>query len=156
MDKLTELTRLPRNTEIWKLDRDIVIKAVEDVAKYETVVFRPEEYYDHKDLREAIDEALSDPNFGQFYRTQEGLREFRENHPDEAQLFESVDTFEAMEQLAAKYKDNPVYKEYLQLSEHDTSAALRLKVKMRSARVLPIAASYARLANFVFIETKKK
>lgn len=140
MDKQTELVESP-NAEAWNLDRDLVIKAVEEVKKYETINFRPEEYYDHKDLRQAIEEALSDPNFGHYYQAHEDRREFRNNHPEEARIFGSVDTEEAMKELIAKYKDNPLYKEYVELSKNETLATLNLKTKMISAKILPITAT---------------
>lgn len=157
MDKQTELIKTSlSDAEVWNLDRDIVIKAVEEVKKHEMVGFQPEEYYDNNDLRQAMDEALSDPNFGHYYQAQEDLKEFSGNHPEEARIFGSVDTEEAMRELIARYKDNPLYKEYLKLSRDEALATLKLKTKMISAKILPITATYARLANIVFPETESK
>lgn len=153
MGEQTELVRTNlSDIQTWDLDRDIVIKAVDEIRRRMTVNFKSQEYYDNKDLRRAIEEVLADPNFGHYYQTQEDLRKLREESPKELELFESVDTEEALQKLVTKYKDNPVYREYKILSEKEIRAILRLNAKMTSARVLPIAAAYARLAKIVFPE----
>lgn len=51
----------------WKLDKDIVIKAAEEVSKYSRLNFKPEEYFSQNSLRSRIEDALNDPAFSKYY-----------------------------------------------------------------------------------------
>jgi hypothetical protein len=150
-----ELAKEATPTKTWQLDRDVLVKAVEEVSKHQLVNFKPEEYFDHKNLRKGIEEALSDVNFGGYVDAYENLQEFGKSHTEMVKTFESVNTDEELRTALSMFKNDQAYEEYKELKRKKATAILRLSTKSRGARILPIAATYAKLAKILFLKTAR-
>ncbi|QQG41712.1 MAG: hypothetical protein HYV90_00125 [Candidatus Woesebacteria bacterium] len=135
----------------WELDKDKVTAAVKEVSANYLINHDPEDYFDHKNLREGIEDALNDPEFPRYLKAHEDYEAFREAHPQMVKdLEEPKDEKELLKYMSRVSISDPLYFELKRLSDWKAIAMLRLHTNMVSAHVLDIAATYAKLAKIVF------
>jgi hypothetical protein len=137
----------------WHLERNLVIEAAQTIKDQEHLGFDPKDYYDVKALRHNIEEAINDPGFGRYYDSWQKFEKFKAGDPKIIEMdteFRTANTSEDLTKIVTKYKDQVNYAEYLELSKNVTLASLNLLTKNVSAKILPIAAVYAKLAKIIF------
>ncbi len=154
------LAETPRNevlTTNWQLDRDLVIKAAEEVATKKSMGRKSEDYFDDKILKKGVWDALCDENFPQYYEAYKNLDKFKDAHPEMINAFESaVPSMDEISKVAERFKNEPYYQDYLDLNQKESIAMLNLKTTNVSARILDVAIAYTDLSNIIFPEVTER
>ena len=154
-DKQLEVVDRGSRTDIqsWKLNRDVLVEAAKEVGRIHRITFNPEDYYDSKQLRYGVEETLGDPMFGHFCVAYEKKLEFRKKNPEMYEEIQKMgESIEDGMKILKEVKDNPLYKEYVEIDAEMVLAQLKLSTS-GAGRIHLVAATYARLANIIFPET---
>lgn len=150
MEKNIILSGSEEGENRWELERDLVIEAATVVAKKERLEHDPDKYYDDERLRNNTKEVINDENFPDYFNAYWDYESFASQDRDMIKEFESIEKPIDFFKLSVNRAKKEKFREFSRLGIKVLEAALAIKSKKKGDGILPVAATYAKIANIIF------